>query len=81
METPAFRHGIEVLTETALRVRTAFMCAEAVWWRCHRAMVSDYLKAEGWRVIHILGRGKWAEHPYTAAAHIVNGKLSYRALL
>jgi len=53
------------------------MCSEAVWWRCHRSMASDYLKASGWKVMHIMGVRKAEEHPYTAPARIVNGKLNY----
>jgi uncharacterized protein (DUF488 family) len=59
--------------------RTAIMCAEAVWWRCHRALISDYLKAQGTEVMHILGANKTEPHPYTSAGRIVNGKLSYAA--
>jgi uncharacterized protein (DUF488 family) len=54
------------------------MCSEAVWWRCHRSMVSDYLKVCGWKVIHIMGNGKAEEHPYTAPAKIENGRLTYK---
>ncbi len=57
---------------------TAIMCAEAVWWRCHRSLISDYLKARGVEVIHILGEKKTEPHPFTSAAQIVNGDLSYR---
>jgi uncharacterized protein (DUF488 family) len=53
------------------------MCAEAVWWRCHRSLISDYLKARGIEVIHILDANKTEPHPYTSPARIVNGKLSY----
>ncbi len=53
------------------------MCSEAVWWRCHRSMVSDYLKVQGWKVMHIMGIGKEDEYPYTAPARVVNGTLSY----
>jgi uncharacterized protein (DUF488 family) len=55
------------------------MCAEAVWWRCHRSLISDYLKARGIEVMHILDANKIAPHPFTSAARIVNGKLSYAA--
>ena len=55
------------------------MCSEAVWWRCHRSMVSDYLKAHGWKVMHIMDVGKEEEHPYTAPAKVVNGELTYKA--
>lgn len=77
METPAFKQGIRILEQIALRQRTAYMCAEAVWWRCHRSMVSDYLKLRGWKVMHIMGIEKEDEHPYTAPARIVNGELNY----
>lgn len=79
METPAFKAGIRTLEQIALKQRTAYMCSEAVWWRCHRSMVSDYLKLHGWKVMHIMGIGKDAEHPYTAPAKIVNGELSYQS--
>ena len=55
------------------------MCAEAVWWRCHRSLVADYVKARGIEVMHILGANKIEPHPYTSAARIVHGKLSYRS--
>ena len=77
METNAFRDGIKELIKDAVNQRTAYMCSEAVWWRCHRAWVSDYLKAQGWKVMHIMGAGKAEEHPYTAPARIVNGNLNY----
>jgi uncharacterized protein (DUF488 family) len=57
--------------------RTAIMCAEAVWWRCHRSLIADYLKAGRVDVLHILGANKVEPHPYTPAARIVNGELSY----
>ena len=80
METDEFRNGIERLLELATRAGpTAFMCAEAVWWRCHRSLISDYLKVRGVEVMHILGAGKTEPHPYTSAARVVNGNLSYAA--
>ncbi len=81
METEAFREGIDRLTELAQKQRTAIMCAEAVWWRCHRSLISDYLKVAGVTVTHILGVEKSEEHPFTSAAQIVKGKLSYRGVL
>lgn len=74
METADFENGIIQLQEIAIQKKTAYMCAEAVWWRCHRAMVSDYLKAKGWTVLHIMGIGKVEEHNYTSPA-IVKGDL------
>jgi uncharacterized protein (DUF488 family) len=77
METDAFKDGIKELEIIALKKRTAYMCSEAVWWRCHRSLVSDYLKLNGWKVMHIMGIDKATEHPYTAPARIVNGELNY----
>jgi len=81
METPGFREGMDILTGMARECRTAFMCSEALWWRCHRSMISDQLKSEGWEVIHIMGPDKSEEHPYTKAARIEGGRLTYRGLL
>jgi len=53
------------------------MCSEAVWWSCHRSLVSDYLKIRNWKAMHIMNFGKATEHLYTSAARIVNGKLCY----
>lgn len=77
METIAFKKGVLQLESIALQKRTAFMCSEAVWWRCHRSMVSDYLKLKKWKVIHIMGIEKVTEHPYTPPARIVNNGLNY----
>lgn len=77
METDAFTNGIIELEKIALQKRTAYMCSEAVWWRCHRSMVSDYLKLHGWKVMHIMAPDKVTEHAYTAPARIVNGELNY----
>lgn len=77
METPPFKHAITELEHMARVKRTVYMCAEAVWWSCHRALVSDDLKHKGWRVLHIMAENKVTEHPYTKAARIVNGELVY----
>jgi uncharacterized protein (DUF488 family) len=78
METKEFCKGVERLLDLARESGpTAIMCAEVVWWRCHRALISDYLKARGIEVAHILDANKVEPHPFTSAAHIVNGKLSY----
>ena len=81
METEVFRKGVEELLELAGDARVAVMCAEAVWWRCHRGLLADYLKANGHTVIHIIDEKKTEEHPFTPAARIVDGELSYRGLL
>jgi len=79
MDTDDFRKGIEDLLKLATDKRVSIMCSEAVWWRCHRSMISDYLKAEGITVEHIMGPGKTELHPYTSAATIVDGQLVYGA--
>jgi uncharacterized protein (DUF488 family) len=91
METEEFHKGIERLIGLATgRVRptgglaeeiapTAIMCAESVWWRCHRALISDFLKARGVEVIHIVDEKKTDPHPFTSAARVVNGELNYHA--
>ncbi len=81
MESEEFRNGVKDLLELAREARTAVMCAESLWWRCHRSLISDYLKAAGHQVIHILDETKTEEHPFTSAARIVDGELSYRGLL
>lgn len=79
MESEAFVEGIKSLLEFAHDKRVAIMCAEAVWWRCHRSLIADYLKAHGHKVLHIQSATKAEEHPFTAAARIVNGKLTYQS--
>ena len=78
METAEFANGIARLQEMADRHgATAITCAEAVWWKCHRSLIADYLKADGIAVIHIIDTSKPEPHPYTSAARIADGKLSY----
>ena len=81
METADFQKGIESLLELAGKQRTVVMCAEALWWRCHRSLIADYLKVRGVEVIHLLSAGKSEPHPYTSAARIIDGRLSYEGLL
>jgi uncharacterized protein (DUF488 family) len=77
MMTDEFRAGIGRLLEVARQKRTAIMCAEALWWQCHRSLISDYLKSAGHEVNHIMSVNKTEPHPFTSAARIVDGKLSY----
>jgi uncharacterized protein (DUF488 family) len=81
METEEFRAGVVRLLDLAARQRVAIMCSEAVWWRCHRSMISDYLKVAGVDVAHIMSERKAEPHPFTSAARVVNGELSYRGVL
>lgn len=77
METNDFKNAAEKLEGLALKKRVAYMCSEAVWWRCHRSMISDYLKVKNWEVLHIMGKDKATEHPFTAPAKVVDGELEY----
>lgn len=75
MESGEFKEGISTLEALAEKEPTVYMCSEAVWWRCHRALVSDYLKSQGWEVLHIMAEGVVKEHPYTGPAREAQGKL------
>ncbi len=77
MLTGAFKTGIARLLAASEARRTAIMCAEVLWWQCHRALISDWLKAHGHQVFHILATGKSELHPYTSVARIIDGTLSY----
>lgn len=81
METNEFQGGLEELLEMAKSRRVVIMCAEALWWRCHRTLISDKLKALEVDVVHIIDAKKSEPHRFTPAANIVDGKLSYHGLL
>lgn len=80
LDSAEFKQGIKELLEVARKDRTAIMCAEALWWRCHRSLIADYLRSQGWEVLHIAGEKEPEPHPYTSAARIVEGRLSYEGL-
>jgi uncharacterized protein (DUF488 family) len=77
METKTFAQAIKELQKAAKKNPTAYMCSEALWWGCHRALVSDYLKFHGWKVIHIMDTKKSQPHTYTTPARIINDRLAY----
>jgi uncharacterized protein (DUF488 family) len=77
IDTPEFGQGYSLLVELAARQRTAMMCSELLWWRCHRSLVSDVLKARGYEVLHVAGVEPAKPHPWTAPARIVEGRLDY----
>jgi uncharacterized protein (DUF488 family) len=77
MSSEKFLNGVNHLTALAGKINTVYMCAEAVWWRCHRSLISDYLKFQGWEVIHIFDKDKSEEHPYTRQARIRQNDLFY----
>jgi uncharacterized protein (DUF488 family) len=72
-----FSEGLDELLELSGRLRTTLMCAEALWWRCHRALIADVLCVRGIKVVHILDMEHAVVHPYTSPARIIKGKLSY----
>jgi uncharacterized protein (DUF488 family) len=73
-----FRSGLSRLRELGQATQCAIMCAEAVWWRCHRRIIADYLIASGETVFHILGRGHVERARTTGAAKLrPNGTLMY----
>ena len=75
-----FREGLETLRNRGHTARSAVMCAETVWWRCHRRIITDYLLAAGERVLHILGPGHIEPATINEAAQLhANGTLTYPA--
>jgi uncharacterized protein (DUF488 family) len=72
-----FAAGLEALKALAGREATAMMCAEGLWWRCHRRLISDALTVEGWQVLHIGPDGGLAIHELTAFANVDAGRLTY----
>lgn len=79
METEEFQKAIQFLTQKAEDLSVVVMCAEALWWHCHRSLISDYLKSIGIDVVHVGSAPENEPHPYTPAARIVDGRLSYRS--
>jgi uncharacterized protein (DUF488 family) len=80
MMTQEFQQGIDNLLEIADRQRTALMCAEAVFWRCHRRLVSDSLVAKGVAVRHIMPTGELRPHRLTLGAVMESGTVTYPSL-
>ncbi len=77
MDTADFAAGLNSLLETAAGATTAFMCAEGLWWRCHRRLISDQLTVIGHTVRHIMPDGKLVDHELPSFATVVDGKLVY----
>jgi uncharacterized protein (DUF488 family) len=75
----AFAAGLEQLLSTAAERRTAIMCSEAVWWRCHRRIIADYLLLNGRSVCHLMGGGRIEPASLTPAAKKRDGRLVYPA--
>ncbi|MEO5560015.1 MAG: DUF488 domain-containing protein [Dokdonella sp.] len=79
LDSSEFAEGMQELMILAARKRTALMCAEVLWWRCHRSLISDVLTLRGIEVVHILDATHSVVHPYTSPARIVQGRLTYPA--
>ena len=74
-----FARGLGLLLELADARPTAIMCAEAVWWRCHRRIIADYLLLRGRTVLHLMGNGRVETARMTPAARERDGQLVYPA--
>ena len=79
MDSAEYRDARARLARIALARRTVVMCAEAMWWQCHRGLIADDFKASGWDVVHLMAPGRSEPHPYTGAERIVGGRLVYSA--
>ena len=81
MPTPEFQAALTQLESRAREQPAAVMCAERLWWQCHRRLIADALLVRGWTVVHLLEAGKAQEHRLTEFARVEDGVLVYPALL
>jgi uncharacterized protein (DUF488 family) len=79
MASEQFEAGLGMLEDLASQRRTAVMCAEADWTRCHRRLLSDALTVRGWRVLHLVPTGSLTPHELTDFAVVENGRITYPA--
>jgi uncharacterized protein (DUF488 family) len=79
MDGAEFRGALEWLTDTARDLPTAVMCAETVWWRCHRRMIADALLVRGWDVVHLMPDGRSQPHRLHPDARVEGDRLIYDA--
>ncbi|MGH7488838.1 MAG: DUF488 family protein [bacterium] len=80
MQTPAFAEALDALLDWSRAAPTAIMCAEAVWWRCHRRLAADALVARGVEVRHIISTAEPKPHTLTAFGRIEGGLVTYPGL-
>jgi uncharacterized protein (DUF488 family) len=76
-ESADFKDGLRELTDAAAAARTAYMCSEGLWWRCHRRIISDNLVIRDWTVEHIMPAGKLSPHVLAPFARVVDGRIIY----
>ena len=81
MQTPAFDRALDELVAWATHAPTAIMCAEALWWRCHRQLIADALVARAIDVRHIMSATSAPPHALTEFAQVRDGRVSYPGLL
>ena len=81
MPTAEFRTGMDKLEALARSAPTAFMCAEKLWWSCHRRLIADLLTVRGWSVIHLLEESRHEPHHLTEFARLSDGQLTYPSLV
>ena len=79
MDTPEFAAALDELLHLSQQAPTAYMCAERLWWQCHRRLLSDALTVRGIPVIHILDAHKSEPHRPTEFLRVENGRLLYPA--
>ena len=77
MDTPEFAAALAALEHVARVAPTAFLCAEALWWQCHRRLIADRLLVAGWRVLHVGAGAKPSEHRLPDFARVVDGRIVY----
>src|SRR5256885_75237 len=78
MLTPEFEHAVGEVIEFAQLSPTVYMCAERVYFKCHRMLVSDWLVAHGHDVLHIDAEGPVRPHKLMAEARMIEGQMIYR---
>jgi uncharacterized protein (DUF488 family) len=77
MQSEEFAHGLDQLWMLAGQARTAIMCAEALYWRCHRSLIADAFTVRGGTVSHILSDQKIERHRMTSFAVVIDGRITY----
>jgi len=78
MRTAEFAAGLEALERLAREHPTAIMCAEALWWRCHRRLIADALYARGWRIRHLGSGAERSSHELPPFAAVDDGQITYQ---
>lgn len=79
LNSEEFAQGLVSLMHAAKASRTAIMCSELLWWRCHRRLIADAMVFCGWQAIHILGMTEHSEHRLAAPVIVTPEGLSYTA--